>query len=525
MVTFVGMFEDKIPFLDLPVFHQLIHDYLANISGEVELPPYPELGDFLHPKQEHCDRELLVASLLEQNKSVDLDEKSLNNINKLRQENTFTITTGHQLCLLTGPMYFVNKICATIAFAKKLKERYPQNNYVPVFWLASEDHDLEEVNHFYVFGKKQTWETNQKGAVGRMNTKGIVALLDSVTQALNLSERGQAFVEMAKQAYHQSNLSDATRLLVSKLFEGTGLVIIDGDDAKLKRAMIPYFQDELINNTSFQAVSNTNNKFKKAGYKIQVNPREINLFYLTENNRLRIVATTTGYELLHSEKKFSREEMLEELENHPENFSPNVLLRPLYQEVVLPNLAYIGGGGEISYWLQIQTLFQEYEVRFPALLVRDSAVFVSQKTKALLDQRKLSWVDMFKKDDQLIKEIAQEESTMDFEAYHKEINTIYDQLENQVAKSVVSTIQVEKNKALKGLKNIEKRTLRSIKAKNEIEIKRVLKAKSQIFPSGKLQERIANYLELLIIFDNSLIPLMIETMNPLEKSFHFYYQK
>lgn len=519
------MMDDKILFKDLPLFNNLIKDYLNNTSSEVNLPKYPVKNNFEENPPMKCNRHLLVDRLTEQNKGLILDESSIENILHLQKENGYTITTGHQLCLMTGPMYFINKICSVIALSNFLNEEFPSNHYVPLFWMATEDHDFDEVNHFHLFGKKHTWKNNLGGAVGRMSTDGISPLLREIITNTNLGENASDFMRIAKEAYSLSTLAEATRYLVNEIFKGTGLVILDGDDSQLKKEMIPYFEKELLENTSYETVSNTNKKLASTGYPVQVNPREINLFYLLNNDRQRIINFQGTYQINNTTLSFSKDEMIEALHQHPERFSPNVILRPLYQEVILPNMAYIGGGGEISYWLQLEKMFNDFKVDFPLLLVRDSAVFLRKKAFEVKENNGLIWSDLFQNSDDLAKRIVQKENLLDFSTYEKELRNYYEKLIDVSDSSLIGTIESEKAKAVKGLTNIEKRTIKTLKAKNEVEITRVLKVKNQLFPSRKLQERFSNYLDLLANFDKPLIPLMIDSMNPLEKTFHFYIDK
>ena len=162
---------------------------------------------------------------------------------------------------------------------------------------------------------------------------------------------------------HQ-DLATATRFLANELFKKEGLVILDGESKSLKNLFIPYMNEELKNQSSFKTVSETNLKLTSDEYSIQVNPREINLFYIEDNLRERIIFENGKYKVNNTKIEFSQVEILAEVDKNPEKFSPNVILRPLYQEVILPNLCYIGGGGEIAYWLQLKSNFVKFKVRF-----------------------------------------------------------------------------------------------------------------------------------------------------------------
>jgi bacillithiol biosynthesis cysteine-adding enzyme BshC len=288
----------------------------------------------------------LANTLKAQYQEITTTAETSRNIELLRKDNSFTITTGHQLNIGTGPLYFIYKIISTINLCKQLQEAYPEQHFVPVYWMATEDHDLEEINHLYVKNKKVVWNKQGTGAVGRMQVEDMAEVIAEINQLLGNSTHTNELIALFEAAYQPHlTLTEATRILANILFGGYGLVILDGDDPSLKSLFTPYIQAELQAQFSHSAVSTTTSLMK--GYKIQVNPREINLFYLEKNLRERIVLENDRYKVLNTALEFSAVEMQQLVENQPEKFSPNVLLRPLYQEVILPNLCYIGGGGEL----------------------------------------------------------------------------------------------------------------------------------------------------------------------------------
>ena len=269
------------------------------------------------------------------------------NIEALSKENTYTVTTGHQLNIFTGPLYFIFKIVTAINLAKELKNQFPDKNFVPVYWMATEDHDFEEINHTYIGDKKISWKLNATGATGRLNTKSIIQALNEYKGILGISKNAEKLSEMVAKAYADGkNLADATRYLANELFGEFGLVIIDADHPILKSQFTEIIERDIINKNSFRNIEESSKKLAEIAIHAQVNPREINFFYLTDDLRERIIFEDNRYQVLNTEVSFSKDELKQEIKNHPERFSPNVVMRPLYQEVILPNLAYIGGGGE-----------------------------------------------------------------------------------------------------------------------------------------------------------------------------------
>lgn len=308
---------------------------------------------------------------------------------QLLQPHSFTLTTGHQLNIFTGPLYFHYKIITTINAAKKLSQLYPQYRFIPVYWMASEDHDVDEINHFRLFGKKYTWQTDQKGAVGRFNPQSLAAV------AQQAPEMHHALV----QAYtHSNTLAEATRKIVDHFYRDEGIVILDGDDVELKRLFLPFVRKEITQQLSWKAVKSTTERLTALGYHCQVTPRQVNLFYLDHQFRQRIDIyhpEKKQYKVLNTNLFFTEEELLQWAEEYPEKISPNVVLRPLYQEVVLPNVCYIGGPAEIGYWLQFKEMFAAFETPMPLLLPRNSALLLEVRHQRKMQKLNLSVSDLF----------------------------------------------------------------------------------------------------------------------------------
>jgi len=471
------------------------------------------------------NRTVLVDALTNQYKEIGVSKEVQHNIESLKQINSFTVTTGHQLNLFTGPLYFIYKIVSTINLAKELKQNFPEKNFVPVFWMATEDHDFEEINHFNLFGKKHTINASQTGAVGRMTLDGVDAVFTQLAETLNGRTGLEEIIEKLKNCY-QSNktYTQAVRELVNNLFGKYGLVIIDGDDKKLKRLFADEFRRELLERNNYNLINSTSDKLVELGYKKQVNPREINLFYLKNDIRERIVFEDNLYKVLNTDIQFSEAEILEELENSPENFSPNAVMRPLYQEVILPNLAYIGGGGELAYWLQLKTMFANNNVAFPILVLRNSAMLVDGGTQKKIDKLGLSTEQLFMPYDDLIKHYLKEgaDIILDLKAEERAVELVFDDIVKKAGEIDVSLqpmIKAELQKSLKSLKNIEGRLIKAEKQKEQVAINQIKGIKDKLFPNASLQERKENFLYAYLLFGEGFIDKLIEQLNPFEQEF------
>jgi bacillithiol biosynthesis cysteine-adding enzyme BshC len=426
------------------------------------------------------------------------------------------------LNLFTGPLYFLYKIISTINLTAELKAKYPEYYFVPVYWMATEDHDFEEINYFNFKGKKIRWNTQSKGPVGRLSTEGLDKIIEVFASELGAGTNANTIKKLFKETYlSHNNLADATRYLANKLFGKDGLVILDADHSDLKRAFIPYIKEELLYKTAQKSVLKTTELLKD--YKVQVNPREINLFYLENDLRERIIFEDGIYKVHNTSIHFSEKEILTLLENNPEKFSPNVIMRPLYQEVILPNLCYIGGGGEIAYWLELKAYFNKVNVTFPMLLLRNSVLLATEKQAKKADKLALSWTDLFMKQTDLINLKVTEFSAfpVDLNLQKTALKQQFDYLKQialQTDPSFLGAVKAQEAKQIKGLVNLEKRLLKAQKRKHEDVLKRLTDLQNELFPNHSLQERIVNFSEIYLNHPY-MISSCFKTLQPLSNRF------
>ena len=493
------MRKELVDFKDTKHFSSLFLDYLSQDSKVRELYGlFPSIENFQKQIADKTfskeKREMLKEALIHQYKGFHLSPITEENILALGEENTFTVTTGHQLNIFTGPLYFIFKIITIINLTKELREKYPEQNFVPIYWMHTEDHDFAEISFFNLFSKKYAWETDQKGAAGRFRTEGMEKVLQQIPDL-------PVFFEEAYMGHR--TLAAAHRYLVNEIFGKDGLVILDGDDAELKSEFRDVIKDDILKRTASGIVLNTNNKIERLGYKVQVNPREINFFYLDGDIRERIVEDAEGYKVLNTSLIFSKEQLFQLIDLNPEKFSANVVTRPLYQECILPNLAYIGGPGELSYWLQYKELFSHYNIPFPILMPRNFAMVINKNLDKKIQKLGLSGKDLFEDENELKKKfmVVQDGAVFDFSQEQKIFDELFDKLKEKLSsadKTLEGFVLAEKQKASKIIEGIEKRAVRSSEDKLKVEIDQLLNIKSKLFPSGSLQEREDNFLNFYI---------------------------
>jgi bacillithiol synthase len=487
-------------------FSRIITDYLDQADALKPFYTHPPNAEGLHQSLQTrqrqarpVDRGELVAAFREQYAGIPPGDKVLDNIDLLSKDSTFTVCTAHQPAIFTGHLYFIYKILHTIKLASWLKTQYPGNDFVPVFWMGSEDADLEELGQIYLGGDTLTWDTRQTGAVGRMNTKGLDKLVYRIEGQLAVQPFGPRLIALLKECYLESpDIQTSTFKFVHRLFSEYGLLVLIADTAPLKRLMIPVFEDDLFPQ---QAASLVNDSIRKIPdhYKVQANPRDINLFYLKDDLRGRIDREEDQFIVHGSTLRFTEAEMRAELERYPERFSPNVILRGLFQETILPNLAFIGGGGETAYWLELKALFDHYRVPFPVLILRNSFLLIDRQWQEKIERAGLAPEDLFKSAEDLINEIVRRESEhpLSLEREITEANRYYEALKaltRPVDPSLEQHVEALQAKALDPIRTLEKKLLKAEKRKYGDLQRQVYSLKAALFPTGGLQERVENFL-------------------------------
>ena len=391
----------RLPYNQTGFYSEIVTDYLEgsailkNYTG-----PKPDLSGIkaamLNRKQFATDRNLLVQELKLQYDGFALAEGTRKNIELLSDPNCFTVTTAHQPAIFTGTLYFIYKIIHTIRLAQSLTNQLPGYHFVPVFYMGSEDADLDELSKIYFDQEEISWETKQTGAVGRMKTKGLEKIIERIEGEFSVDQYGAELVRLLKSTYLESpDVQTACFRLVNELFGNDGLVILIPDNANLKRAMLPVFEDDLFRQGPLQILDQPLKELENE-YKIQAQPREINLFYLKDDLRGRIERRGDKFYVHESTLSFTEQQIRDELKNHPERFSPNVILRGLFQETILPNITFLGGGGELAYWLEFKPMFDHYRVPYPMLVLRNSFLIVEKKWKEKMERSGLAAADIFK---------------------------------------------------------------------------------------------------------------------------------
>ena len=496
--------KNKINIADIPGISSLIKDYIN--KKESTVPYYDRnlskeslLFQAKEKTSKYTNRETLVKEMYTQLDRLELSEKQKLNLKKLADPNSVTITTGHQLNLMTGPLYFIYKILHVIKLCDSMNGSQDEYNFIPIFWMATEDHDFEEINHFYFKNEKICWNEKHNDFVGKISTLGLKEVLSGFYEELKYYPHGKELRKIIEKSYFsEPTLSDATRIIVHELFKEYGLLFIDANSKTLKKLFTPYIKDDIKEKKSFHAISKTIDKLKDKNYKIQVNPRKINFFYHNNEERNRIDETNGRYYILGSCKNFSESEILDEIDNKPENFSPNALMRPVYQEVLLPNVAYVGGNAEIAYWLELKEYFMEQKISFPILIPRNSFLLTSTNQEKKMQRLHWEITDLFHPKESIINSIVEKVSSYKFDVskYESRLESIFKDLLNESSNTDSSwkdMILAQQKKQLNGLQKIEKRFYKANRLKHKEIVLNFESLYDEMFPNGTWQERILNF--------------------------------
>ena len=491
------------------------------------------LVEVLQNQYTQLEKELSDSNVLNSNNNAlknSLNNKEAfklvnDNVSLLLKENTFTVTTAHQPNIFTGPLYFFYKILHTIQLAAELKKQFPQHNFVPVYYMGSEDADLQEVGSYNLAGEAYQWNTKQKGAIGRMKVDDeLIKLLQNLEGYWLVQPAGKEALEVLKQAYQKGKtISEATLHLLHAYFGKYGLVVLQPDNAQLKAVFVDVMEKELRTGFSQKAIQPTKEKLAST-YHVQSDGRDLNLFYLKENTRARIDKQGASYIVVDTNISFTEEEIVKELHANPDRFSPNVILRGVYQETILPGIAFIGGGGELAYWIELKNVFNEVKVHYPILQLRNSFMFMNEKQTAHWNSLGFSLEDLFKPMLELELDYVknQTKENLALTNHIASLNDLYASIQQDVIKIDTSLGDHTKNlsvQAQKKLALLEKKMIRAEKRKQQTSIDRIKAIKGSLFPKNSLQERVENFSEWVGAYGWDWVEAVLENSTTLNPSF------
>jgi bacillithiol synthase len=505
-------------------FTQIVLDYLANDEKLHSLfEHYPDLENIENAiaakSKQNINRPVLVEGLLTQYGTLEKTELVSTNINLLALENTFTICTAHQPNIFTGPLYYIYKILHTVALSHYLKNKYTQYNFVPVYYMGSEDADIDEIGTFFMAGKQYKWQPNEGGAVGRLSTESLQTILQEIAKYIDVkTPNGKKIFTILHQAYSTNKtLSEATLILVNALFGEYGVVVFEPDATIFKKQFVAVMQDELLQQTANKIVINTNIEIAK-NYKPQAHSREINLFYSIGHSKERIEKNGELFQIVNTEIKFTEQEIIAELHQYPERFSPNVILRGAYQETILPNIIFIGGGGELAYWLQLKNVFTHHHIAYPMLVLRQSISMVNQQSQSIIAKQHLQITDAFIPIHELQKKrIDTFEELNHFEnqnKIHLQLFESYQKMMASLPAEFAKSIKAHQTKSSAIQHRLQTKIIAAFKKKENLQMQQLEKLHASFFPENTLQERKENMIPYYLQFGDDFFNMILQSITP-----------
>jgi len=521
-----------VEFNKLPSFQKLFLDY---VSADEE--NFNRINKFFHAsyrdKEEifkvidnkshsynanrYFDKNILIDILKRQNVTFGGNEKTASNIELLKDENTFAVVTGQQVGLYTGNLYTILKTITTIKLAIDLKHKFQQYNFVPVFWLESEDHDLDEANHVHLINRQnevvrigfeeQTSDSDESTLKKNLMPVGGIKF-DSTINEINEQLKDvlidtdfkEKLIEKISSFYSEGNdYRHSFSLFMNWIFKDYGLVFVDCSDVEIKKLLTPVFEKEL--NTSprlCEEIIKTSAELEKE-YDLQVKPKVINLFFIHNGNRLLIEPRENNrFALKNSKKRFEQEELMNILFENPEQFSPNVVLRPICQDYLLPTVAYVGGPSEVSYFAQLKSAYEHHDITMPVIFPRASVTIIENKVKKFLTNFEVHFEDIFNEKylvSKVVDKLSEIKIEDEFSKVQDEVNRIFYDLKNtasKIDKTLSNSADNIKEKLVSGLENFKGKLVNAQAKRSETTTSQIDKVTNNIYPLNSLQERIIN---------------------------------
>ncbi len=490
--TYVSSFEYVEKFYNAP---------FKNLASQTEL-----LNAVTH---RHVDRSQIGAILEEQQIRLGTGKNAEAHALLLQQEGTFAVVTGQQVGILGGPLYTLYKVITAIKLAEKLNNELPSYNFVPVFYLEAEDHDYDEISKISIIDARNELQSFQylpegkpleknPGSVGSMVFDNeIESFLSTIEKNLQPSDFRISIMQQLRNAYRPGvDFATAFAAYINSLIPNSGLVILDPRDNALKHLIKPVLQKELQTHPKTSEIVIRRSALLEETYHAQVKPRAINLFIQHRGGRYLIEPRETGYGLKGARQRFSDEEMLSLVENSPELFSPNVLLRPIVQDYLLPTFVYVGGPSEIAYFAQLKEVYKHFDATMPIIYPRASATVIEEKVQRTIEKFDISPFDFFMNLELLQKNVSAKLSDVKLEDVFGKANTNIDESLKELRyalQMVDSTLTGSYDNARKKIEyqiNRLKEKAYDAQRKNfSTAMRQIEKAALHVAPNGTFQER------------------------------------
>jgi len=528
----------SIKYSEIPLNPQLFIDYVENFENVKEFYPtnfrdsealIKNLENF-NKDLEH--REKLVKILKKQYVNESVSEKTRENIEALLSENTFAIVTGQQIGILFGPLYTIYKIVTSIKLAEQLNEIYPELKFVPIFWLEGDDHDFNEVNWIKILDNDNSLtkisyqdgldaETN-RGPMGNYQLDlTIENFIEKVSSSLRETEFKTDVINLIKKFYYPgASFKTGFVGLLKNFFDKYGLIVFDPQDIEVKDWLKNIFRRDIESYPFISEELILRSAKLEENYHAQVKIKPINLFYLEDGGRYLIEPAVSDFRLKGKRKKFSKEQLLAEIDSNPEKFSPNVVLRPICQDFIFPTAYYVAGPSEICYHAQIYPYYAIHNLTPPILFPRASATLIEAKVQNILNKYGLKLQDFFNDLETLATNITDKNSEIVvqnvFDEVFQEIENPFNKLRENLLKidlTLEDVIKNAQNRVIQTLGIVKEKALVAQRKKNEIIFRQIYKTSNILFPDENLQEREINFIYFANKYSLSFIDFIFDNLN------------
>ncbi|MEK7819201.1 MAG: bacillithiol biosynthesis cysteine-adding enzyme BshC [Bacteroidota bacterium] len=456
------------------------------------------------------NRKIVIQTLIEQNRALHCSVQTLSNIDLLQNKNTFCVVTGQQAGLFLGPLYTIYKTISAIKLCEKLKNEFPDYNFVPVFWVESEDHDLNEITTIGSITNKNEFQTfkydvskNNEPLKQFISAKNLL-VNESISDFIKNIFDNQTTTEFSPQIQNLLNqyyaigqpFTNSFASMISDLFRDYGLITIDISHQQFKNILKEIFRTELnCNHETSKNVIEQSYELEKE-YHAQIKPRPINLFVSNQDGRYPLQPDEFGYFLQGTRKRYSNDELLNLLETSPELFSPNVVLRPICQDFLLPTISYVGGPAEIAYFSQLKKVYEQFKITMPVIFPRASCTLIEDKINNILEKHEIEPLNFLNNFSDLTNDVLEEISEVKVEKLFLEMENKSKNLFNetkyailQIDPTLENSITNIVNKLDFSLNQLKEKVRNAQKRKEEVTVSQLLKTKNHLFPDSKLQER------------------------------------
>ena len=501
--------------LPAPLLHTYLDDFESLRSFYAHDPRdpdiWPRMIEAVGSRTSPPPRKDLARILEEQNARFGADQRVLDNARSLAGDDTYVVSTGQQTGLFTGPLYTVYKAITAVKLAKRVSEETGVRA-VPVFWMAADDHDFAEINHVHVCrtdGDTLRFElgpddpNDRRSASDRLLGPGIGPLLKQFAEALPDSEYSPSAIDaLRRHCTADTSLSDAFARLMTLLFKGQGLVLVDPTDPALKPLMSPVFEREIRDPlASTRSVLAASGELAGAGFDPQVSrsPDAVNLFLYQDGQRNALSYRNGRFSNRDGSLSFTDRDLLRLLGEAPGRFTHNVVTRPLVQDSLFPTLTYIGGPAEIAYYGQLGGVYRQFGLPFPVVYPRASHTLVGARTVRILEKHGLTISHFVQGIESVIDQKLREEMpvpvTEGLRAVRGDVEAHYRNLKGHVTAidpGLNRIVEASERKTNFALGKLEEKTLRALKKSDGVMRGQIMRADRLVYPNGQLQERVAN---------------------------------